>query len=99
MKDGFFKVAAATPQIRVADCSYNMASVQALLEKGAEQGIEAMVFPELCITGYTCGDLFGNQTLLCGAETALSELIAETADIPLVAVVGVPVSVNGALYN
>ena len=99
MKDGFFKVAAATPQIRVADCSYNMASVQALLEKGAEQGIEAMVFPELCITGYTCGDLFGNQTLLCGAETALSELIAETADIPLVAVIGVPVSVNGALYN
>ena len=58
MKDGFIKVAAATPDVRVADCEYNATEIIRMIHEMEEQGAKVMVFPELCITGYTCQDLF-----------------------------------------
>ena len=91
IRDGFFRVAAVSPKIRVADCSYNARSIGAAAKEAAQKGANAAVFPELCLTGYTCGDLFLSETLLKGAETALKQLIEDTADMPLLCAVGVPV--------
>ena len=99
MNDGFFRAAAATPAIRVADCRHNAGAVAELMEEAAARGVQAIVFPELCLTGYTCGDLFLQQPLLKAAERELAALIERTAGLPLLAAVGVPVPVNGALYN
>ena len=99
MRDGFLKVAAATPEVRVADCAWNRAQTAELMRQAAEQGVKVVCFPELGLTGYTCADLFLQSTLLRGAERALEELMAETADLDLLACVGVPVRVRGKLYN
>jgi len=64
MKDGFIKVAAGTPEIRVADCAYNAQASIALLRQAAEQGVHLLALPELGLTGYTCGDLFFQPALL-----------------------------------
>ena len=97
--DGFVRVGAATPRIKVADCEANRESVRRLMEEAAGAGVQAMVFPELCLTGYTCGDLFQSGTLLAGAEQALRRLLQETEGLNLVAAVGLPVAVGGELYN
>ena len=98
MKDGFLRVAAATPSIRVADCRYN--AEQILKEALAVSSDTAvLVFPELCITGYTCGDLFLQPTLLREAENALSFLLHKTAGLDTVILVGLPVADGAALYN
>ena len=75
MKDGFIKVAAGTPAIRVADCTYNAACIIALAREADAAGVRLLVLPELCITGYTCGDLFLQQTLLSGALSALARIL------------------------
>lgn len=75
MNDGFFRAAAATPAIRVADCRHNAGAVAELMEEAAARGVQAIVFPELCLTGYTCGDLFLQQPLLKAAERELAALI------------------------
>lgn len=97
--DGFFRTAAATPCIRVADCKTNGQAVLKQMRACAAQNVGAVVFPELCLTGYTCGDLFHDRTLLQAAEDALKSILAQTADLPLVAVIGVPVPHGAALYN
>ena len=68
MRDGFVKVAAGTPEIRVADCVYNAQQCIKLIREAEEQGVKVLCLPELCLTGYTCGDLFLQDTLLDGAE-------------------------------
>ncbi len=75
MRDGFIRVAAATPKVRVADTVFNGEQVIRLMEEGYEKGAKLMVFPELCLTAYTCGDLFSQQTLLDGALEALRQVI------------------------
>ena len=99
MNDGFFRVAAASPKIKVADCAHNRESVRELMEQCARRGAGLAVFPELCLTGYTCGDLFRDSTLIRGAEQALKKLMAETASLDLLAMVGLPVAWRGSLYN
>ncbi len=99
MKDGFLKVAAATPRIRVADCSYNASRVEAMAAEAAENGAALLVFPELCLTGYTCGDLFLQDSLLRGAEQALARVLDASARHAIVLVVGMPFRLGGALYN
>lgn len=99
MRDGFFRIAAATPVIRVADCRFNAASVIALLKEAEQKQVGAVVFPELCLTGYTCGDLFRDSTLLQGAEAALLEVLEQTRSMDVIAVIGVPVAVDAELYN
>ena len=99
MRDGFFRIAAATPSIRVADCDFNKKQIAALMGQAAERQSGAVLFPELCLTGYTCGDLFRDSTLIDGAGRAMEWLLAQTAALDIAAVVGVPVAVGADLYN
>lgn len=80
MRDGFIKVAAGTPQIRVADCRYNAEQIFTLMREADKQGVRVLALPELCLTGYTCGDLFLQDTLLQGAEEALGAVLSAVAD-------------------
>lgn len=99
MQDGFVKIAAATPDLRVADCAYNASEIIEQAKQAAAKGARLIVFPELCLTGYTCGDLFLQQTLLDGALAALETVCRETAKLEAVVVVGLPLRVRGKLYN
>lgn len=85
--------------VEVADCRTNAARIGELVRRAADEGAELVLFPELSLTGYTCGDLFLQPTLVAGAEKALGELVASTADCPVVAVVGMPISTAEGLYN
>ena len=96
---GFLRVAAATPDIRVADCIFNGASAAALVSEAYEQGVSLLVLPELCLTGYTCSDLFLQESLLDGAGKALLTLTEATRDKNMVVLAGLPLTVNGVLYN
>ncbi|MCI8303532.1 MAG: NAD(+) synthase [Lawsonibacter sp.] len=101
MRDGFIKVAAGTPKIRVADCEYNAGQIIALMREAAAQGVKVLALPELCITGYTCGDLFLQSTLLDGAEQALARILEETQDLDMLTALGLPVRSkwDHKLYN
>lgn len=99
MKDGFVRVAAATPAIRTANCMGNAEAVIALIKEADERKIKLLVLPELCLTGCTAGDLFLQGTLLAGAEKALAKILEETADTDVLACIGMPVRDAGMLYN
>ena len=101
MKDGFVKVAAGTPKIRVADCAHNGEQIITLMRQAVDRGVKVLTLPELCLTGYTCGDLFLQDTLLRGAEEALACVLTETAGLDLVAALGLPVRNpwDNKLYN
>lgn len=99
MKYGFVRAAAATPKIRVADVHYNGGNIIQLIEKAEKAGAELLVFPELCVCGYTCGDLFGQNVLLDGCLAALSDIAAATKGKSMLVFVGVPVRLSGVLYN
>ena len=99
MKNGFIKVAAATPKIRVADPLYNVSQLIALAKEAYQAQVRVLVFPELCITGCTCGDLFFSDTLLSGATAALGQYLEETQAFDMISVVGLPIAVRGRIYN
>ena len=99
MKDGFLRVASATPHIKVADCTGNSQKIIAMAKAAAENGASLVVFPELCITGYTCGDLFLQGALLNSAKENLNIIIKETKELDCVILVGLPVRANSGLYN
>ena len=99
MKHGFVKAAALTPGIRVADTGYNAGQIKKNMDEAAEQGAKIIVFPELCITGYTCGDLFLQETLLEGAKEALKDIAARTRGKDALIFVGLPLEKEGKLYN
>lgn len=99
MKDGFIKVAACTPKIRVADVDFNVEKIIEQIEKCKEQGVKVAVFPELCITGYTCQDLFFQEALLDKAMYGLVRIANATADYKALIAVGCPVKAMGKLYN
>ncbi len=99
MKQGFIKVCAATPKIRVADCESNGTEIIKLLEKCHQEKVKVAVFPELCITGYTCGDLFLQNTLLREAKKQLGRIIKATGNMDMIVLVGLPLTLEGKLYN
>ena len=99
MKYGFVKVAAAVPTVKVADVEYNLQQIESLIAQAEGRGIEMMVFPELCLTGYTCQDLFKEQLLLDRAESAVIALLDFTRKLDIISIIGLPVVVNGLLYN
>ncbi|MGN0662785.1 MAG: NAD(+) synthase [Faecalibacterium sp.] len=99
MKDGFLKAAALSPALRVADCSYNTDQILAELRGCAARGVKLAVFPEFCLTGYTCGDLFLQRTLQQGALEGLRRILDASRELDLIALVGLPVLVRGKLYN
>ena len=99
MKHGFIKVAAAVPAVKVADVEYNVQQIESIIAQAEGRGVEVLVFPELCITGYTCQDLFKEQLLLDRAESAVITLLDFTRKLDVISIVGLPVIVNGLLYN
>lgn len=99
MKDGFIKVASGTPDIKVADCEYNRAEITALIDKAHSRGVKILVLPELCVTGYTCQDLFFQQTLLDGALDSLEKIVKHSAGLDMLIAVGCPLKFRGELYN
>jgi len=99
MKYGFVNVAAAVPGVRVADTEYNVAEIEKLITLADEQNVEMVVFPELCITGYTCQDLFRQELLIEKAEEALLVLLDFTRKLDVVCIVGMPVRIGSLLYN
>ena len=99
MKDGFLKAAALSPSLRVADCNYNASQIVSQLQDAAARGVRLAVFPEFCLTGYTCGDLFLQRTLQQGALDALQTVLDASRELDIVALVGLPLLVRGKLYN
>ena len=99
MRDGFVKVAALTPAIRVADVDYNVDACVAAAREAAGEGARVIVLPELAITAYTCDDLFWQDALLDAAAQGLARLVRETAALDALLLAGVPLRVNGKLYN
>ena len=99
MKNGFVKVAAATPDIRVADVEFNTQNIINAMEEAQKNGAKILVFPELCVTGYTCSDLFDHSVLLKASRKALLEIAENTNDKDMLVFVGAPLEVNGKLYN
>ena len=99
MKHGFITVAAAIPSVRVADCKYNVEQIMLQMSEAEAQDVEIMVFPEFCITGYSCQDLFREQLLIEKAENGLMHLLDCSRQMDIIAIVGLPIIVNGLLYN
>ena len=99
MKYGFVNVAAAVPMVKVADVAYNVEQIKSLITQAEEQSVEVIVFPELCITGYTCQDLFKEQLLLDQAEQGIIQLLDFSRKLDIISIVGLPVIINGLLYN
>ena len=99
MHDGFLRVASATPAIQVANCPYNAQQIIAVAKQAAEKQVSAIVFPELCLTGYTCGDLFFQQTLLTSAINGLETILKELKQEDIICIVGLPIRLETNLYN
>ena len=99
MKDGFIRVAASTPEVKVADVEYNREQICCRIIEGKERGAKIMVFPELVLTGYTCGELFNQKPLLTKAREELKKLVDFTAGSDMLVFAGVPWEYNNKLYN
>ena len=99
MKDGFIKVACATPKLKAADCVFNADRIIETAKQACSGGVKIVCFPELAVTGYTCGDLFLQDTLLTAAKRELARIVRETATFDIVSIVGAPLSAGGKLYN
>jgi NAD+ synthase (glutamine-hydrolysing) len=99
MKYGFVRVGAAVPKLKVANCEYNCSQIIDLIKKADKEHVKFLVFPELCITAYSCGDLFHQEILLKEASKQLKNILENTKDTDLVAIVGIPLSFNNQLFN
>jgi NAD+ synthase (glutamine-hydrolysing) len=99
MNHGLVRVAAAVPELKVADCEFNSKSIIQLIKKAESLDVQFIVFPELSITAYTCGDLFHQQVLLNEAANCLNTVLEETKNTGIIAVVGIPVNVDNQMFN
>ena len=99
MKYGFIKVAAAVPAVKVADVAYNVQEIEKIIAMAEGEGVEILCLPELCITGYSCQDLFKESLLLSKAEDGLIQLLEFTRKLDVICVVGLPVQAGGLLLN
>ncbi len=99
MQHGFIKVCAATPEMRVADVDFNTQKIIEAVNESAKNGSQLTVFPELCVCGYTCGDLFNHPALISACENAVEKVCKATEGLKTLVFVGVPVEVSGKLYN
>ena len=96
---GFIKVASAIPELRVADCKFNISKIEELIREAVEEHVRIICFPELSITAYSCADLFFQQKLIADAESALKNLIENTASLPITVVVGMPILHGSQVFN
>ena len=97
--DGFIRIAAATPKIRVTDVEANAAAIVATVRDAAARGVTVLTLPELCLTGYTCADLFHDRVLLRACEAALARILEQTRELPILFTVGLPVAVAEGVFN
>lgn len=95
----FIKVCTVTPKIRLADCHYNIEEIIKTMKDAAQNGASLAVYPELCVTGYSCGDLFQQSNLIDQAEVHIGLLLEATKDLELVSIIGVPITIGNGLYN
>ena len=96
---GFYRVATAVPRLQVADVPFNTKEIITLMRQGAENRASVLLFPELCITGYTCGDLFHQSYLLDKAEDALSEIVKASKGSDTIIIIGLPVRFNCRIFS
>lgn len=96
---GYVKVGAAVPRLRLADCIYNKEQIVAMAKDAAAKGVRVLTFPELCITGYTCADLFMQRSLLVAAEKCVKTIAEETKDLDLFLAIGAPVALDSQAFN
>ena len=96
---GYVRVAAAVPQMRVADCNFNANEIKKQISEAVQEGVQVICFPELSITGYTCADLFFTQQLQQNALSALEQVCTYTRDLPIIVLAGAPLKVDNNLYN
>lgn len=99
MNYGYVKVAAAVPRVKVADCKFNAGQIEKGIITAEGNGVQIIAFPELCVTGYTCGDLFAQQLLLEEAEMGLIQILNNTRQLDILSILGMPVALKGALLN
>ncbi len=99
MINGFIKCAAATPEVRVADCEFNTRNITALIRSAEQAKAKVLVFPELCVTGYTCGDLFFQSTLINAARRSLGDILTASETLDMLIMVGCPLDFFDKLYN
>lgn len=99
MNYGFVKVAAAVPRVKIADCKYNAGQLESLITIADGKGVQIITFPEMCITAYTCGDLFGQQLLLEEAEMGLMQILNNTRQLDIISILGMPIAVNSTVIN
>lgn len=99
MNYGFVKVASAIPSLKVADCHFNELQIESLTLQAAGKGVEIICFPELCITGYTCADLFQQDLLLDECESSVMKLLTTTRSLDIITIVGIPLAYRGTLLN
>ena len=99
MKFGFVKIACVSPELRVCDCVFNGREIVRKFNEAVNNGAEVVVFPELSVTGYTCGDLFFQQSLVFSAEEEVKKIVGASAGVKTLLFVGVPVFRNEGIYN
>ena len=99
MRHGFLKIAAATPDIQVADCEYNAEQIISRMREARAEGAKILALSELCVTAYTCQDLFLQRAMLDGAKLASEKIIAATAGSDMITIFGAPMEYQGKLYN
>ena len=99
MRFGFVKVASAIPAVKVADCKFNAQQTEKQIVIADGKGVQIIVFPELNLTGYSCGDLFAQSLLLEQAEFALMQIVNNTRQLDIISIVGMPVMVNSTLKD
>ena len=92
-------MASAVPRVKVGDCQYNLKEIEQMIARAEGQGVEVIVFPELCLTGYTCQDLFRQQLLLDAAEQSVLMLLDFTRQLDIITIVGAPITVGTILMN
>ena len=96
---GYVRVAAAVPAVRVADCEFNSRHIVDMFFEAARKNVEIVVFPELCVTGYTCGDLFEQSLLLESTDHAIADILSKTADADTIGIIGAPLRHKGSIVN
>ena len=96
---GYVKVGAAVPRLRLADCIYNKEQIIKLAKEAGAKGVRVLTFPELCITGYTCADLFMQRPLLTASEKTVKDIAEEIKEIDMFLTIGVPVEVDSQQFN
>ena len=96
---GFFRVGAAVPELKVADCGFNTKEILNVIEQAKKKNIRALVFPELCISSYTCGDLFLQKTLIDACEKSVFDIAKHTSDTDMYIILGLPVEMDCRTFN